>query len=412
MPASHIYDFNQPKDQPLASVSFYNSILHYSNSISNKLALTVMLKQYISDDIKNTSLKNLNDIDNLLSLDFKSGVSFSYTPEKMFRVNGLGMFISVNQREYARVNYTRDAYILTLYGNKSFAGKTANMDGTHFYSIVYQDCKAGLTKQIGKNINVYGGIELVKGHKYYDFNFEKLSVFTEETGEYINLRIKGQVRTTDTITQKLSAINGTGYAAVMGGNWQNKKKTIGITIELNDIGAVNWKRKMHTIPVDTGFTFDGIELDIFNTSVSNPLNIKDSLNNLIWEKASDEAFSEMLPATGYAAITTVVSPKILFNIGLNYYFGAKLPPLFFINPELRLSDRFVTEICLSFGYVENFNAGAGLKYYGKKGMSAYLEIANVPALAALKKSYTQAIYLGCVYKIGNRSKSNSYNSYR
>lgn len=223
---------------------------------------------HINNDLKDASSKKLSALNYFggeINGEFKVLSGANPDTSKSSKFFGIG-FSSNLQGD---LRFTKDLFDLTFYGNKKFAGQTLNFNKTSFNSLAYSTLEftLGKTKKtLGKNTFSYWvDFGLLLGHSVRDFDFKEASLFTEASGDYIELTVKNSsILVSDTLSTNF--IQGIGGKLDLNFIYQTEKSKTFISIE--NLGAIAWNDAV-SADIDTTFRFDGVEVgNIFELSDS------------------------------------------------------------------------------------------------------------------------------------------------
>lgn len=252
-----------------------------STGITQKFMNKFIFPDYISDDLKAESAKKLS-ISNYFGgegfgeLKLLFGANPDSSNSAKFFGIGFGTSIEGN------LKFTDDLFNLTFYGNKPYAGQTLSFDDTRFNLSAYSfiEFTLGKTKKL-KNKNTFSAwadIGLVLGHNATQFNFEEASLYTEPSGDYLELKVNNSsIMVSDTASTNF--IQGIGGKVDLNFIYQTESSKAFFSVE--NIGGIAWNNAT-TADIDTTFRFEGIEVgNIFelSDSVFNEITTFDSLYN-------------------------------------------------------------------------------------------------------------------------------------
>lgn len=178
------------------------------------------------------------------------------------------------------LNFTKDMFDLTFFGNQPFAGVTLDLNNTSFKSVSYSylDFTIGHTFKKAKATHaVWADLGLVLGHNYSNFDLPTATILTEQVGNYLDINIQdGLMEANDTLSTNF--IQGIGGKVNLSYSYSAEKKTF--LFQAKNIGGISWSR-LTSSNIDSTFRFEGIEINnIFQLSDS-VLNEVTSIDSLI-----------------------------------------------------------------------------------------------------------------------------------
>ena len=130
----------EPSEGGIMEITGINGNMHsLSNSLSNKFVYAVFTNKFIDNNLKKTNaISNANNYFN--SINFQL-----YYKSHFKNKSGLGYLISLSDHYYTNIRFSRDYFNFLFYGNKEFAGKTADLSGFKLNFIKYQKLRFGLS---------------------------------------------------------------------------------------------------------------------------------------------------------------------------------------------------------------------------------------------------------------------------
>ncbi|MFH2095333.1 MAG: hypothetical protein ABIJ16_06500, partial [Bacteroidota bacterium] len=217
----------------------FNTFLS-SNSVNSKFVSSLYGKKFIDNEMKaSNKLKSNNVIGN----QDHGNIYFCHMPEKFLGTDHAGYRIGLVYHNHRDMRFTDDIFKLIFYGNKMFAGKTADLSDFQLNLLTYQEFQMGYFKQSTLNENpftYYIGLSFIKGQDYNSLRFNEASLYTEETGEYIDLNLSMTYQAMDTVKAELTEFNGIGGAANFYFSYRNEEKKYSWQLTINNVGFIRW----------------------------------------------------------------------------------------------------------------------------------------------------------------------------
>jgi len=262
--------------------------------------------------------------------------------------------------------FTRDLFNVVFYGNATYANKTADLSGTQVKYMESQSLHFGLsralkTDSLTSKKSIRFGFNVVKGQNWYDIKVDKGSLFTEQNGAFLDIVLKGNSYHSDNTRSDLAAFNGVG----LGLNFAykvEKKNGIQYSVELSNLGLMQWGAHSVRSSVDTSFHFEGL-------AIKNIFTISDStFNNISVAGASDNLKSEtksqtmVLPFTIRGKCLYPLNAKNYLTAELNYKYWANYIPKLMLSYGYRLSTLWSVELSGGYGGYGQMHAGLAAKY--------------------------------------------------
>lgn len=373
-----------------------------SNSINGSFIYAITGDQYIDNAIKNRiHLKPLNFAGN----EDNFNVFFSHVPDSLFGTAGLGYRIGMSYNNHRDIRFSDDLFNLVFYGNRQFAGDTANLD-VQINFMTYQELQAGIFKKYVSDDNsllIYLSLSLIKGQDFNSINVRNTGLFTAETGEYLDLDLTGSYQFMDTVKSDFSDFNGMGTALNFFLDYTDFRKNYKVNLSIENIGFVRWKNQSHTINLDTNIHYKGIEiLNMFDYNDSSYFGIQpDSIVTDFFNHTDTASFTKVLPERIHIAVTGIFADsRLFFTAGAGYMYSANMKlPLFYAKGEYLLNDFFSFSILSGYGGYSGFHLGVGAKLnIMKKKLFINLSSNNFLGFVFVNSPMSQNICAGLSYR--------------
>lgn len=366
-----------------------------SNSIKNEFVNSLLKKKYLSRDLRNNNfVKPVNYFgteDNLC-------IYFAHMPDSLFGYNNIGYRISVENSFHGDARFTKDLYNIAFFGNKQYAGKLADFSSSQITFMKYQQVKFGLFKQSvrdGDPFTIYFGLGLVKGQTLNSVTLDTSNLFTEETGDYLDLNFQALYFSSDTSKKKFYDFNGFGVCADLAFVYEDKKSDFLISCSLNDIGFMWWNKNSMIVPIDTVVHWDGVQLDSLlwgHDTTYNAGLTQDSLLKIVYSKAKKTNFVKVIPEKINIAFTKRYFEKSLHvTLGFAYLYHANCPlPLIYSRGEYFFKNKISVSTQLAYGGYDKLQFGIGLSAMFSKHFKLQLAAGNIMGFILPEKTYAQS----------------------
>ncbi len=212
---------------------------HYaSNSINNSFFDALLTNNYIDNDLKaSNNIKALN----YFGSESFSNISYYFVPDTFICCNDFGFKFDLSNVSRINARLTDDLFNLTFYGNKMFAGETADFTDSFFQSTTYQKFSVGLFKQTyneGNNLTYYIGASIINGQENKYLSLYKSNLFTEETGEYIDFNMQMNYYYSNEGKTDFLENNGIGGAISFAVVYEDTEKDYIINLSIEDLGYI------------------------------------------------------------------------------------------------------------------------------------------------------------------------------
>lgn len=366
-----------------------------SNLLSNKFVMQAYQGAYLDNEIKSYNKPSEN---NFLGYEQNSVLAVTSLPYSLFGRRNTGFRVSVSDHIHLSTRFPQDLYQVGMYGNSSYAGDTAFFSNTTIQYTRYQAIQFGLFKKHYTErevITSYGGISILKGQSLNSVTVEEGKLFTEETGDYIDLQLDGTYISSDTGKTRMYHFNGLGAALNFYVQYENKVKHFSVQASANNLGNIHWNRNSIRIPIDTILHYEGYSLsDGFNMDSSNNSLSVDSLLVNLMKEADSIKVVKVLPERIYVSFTKgFYSDRLLTTLGISGIFNGNMKlPLFYGIANYKFSNNFSTWISAAYGGYSGFQAGLGISVTIKNRLQIKAGSHNIIGIIAPENSYTQAAY--------------------
>lgn len=333
-----------------------------SNSINNKLVFSyldgnpdMMARQSSSDRMQSF---------NKLGFDANSSVFYSFKKDSLLKRGyfPITLFVRFADRRHLDARFSKDAFNLLAFGNKQFAGQSADLSNIGLNYLKYQQIQAGFLSDIDGNNRIGVGISFLKGQDFQYLQIPEAKLFTDSLGEYIDITARLSVGQSDTAKKGWQTFNGLGVSGdfmyefrydILKNNDNVRGK---IRIEFKDFGFIKWNKQSIIQALDTSKHYEGIVINDFtqlnDSSLQNQIDSILPEFNIANEKRSIIVF---LPA--------YLSFSLIQNVGKHHFFAtAMIRSNANFDPFLLIRYRYEINKKLEGGI--SFNAGG----YGRKGI--------------------------------------------
>ncbi|CAG0972413.1 MAG: hypothetical protein HND27_06615 [Bacteroidetes bacterium] len=331
------------------SAGAYSSFNANSNAFTNGFLSAFYNGSFIDSTTKTEVSKKLKNT-NRFGFDYTLHVWGMASIDTFLNKTGYSFVAGIQHSEHIDMRFSKDLFNLAFFGNKSFAGKTADAGNFSFNQLRYQEFFAGYFKQtekFGRLLNEGFTISFVKGEKNAAIKIPEASIYTQEEGKEISLAMQYEYASSDTSKKGVNALNGWGLASdyfteIPIGDCDKMR------FEFTDLGFIFWNKKAFTTTTDTSFVFNGLKIDHildWKDSVNTSLN-NDSLINQLNQKTEFNHYAIALPTTVHFYYQKNFNDKVMIKGGAMMRFFANYTPLlyckfeYYPTPSLCLNWRF------------------------------------------------------------------------
>ena len=367
-----------------------------SNALTTELVNKFIYGGYISTSVKDRVKRKLAYSDRVGG-DVDYGMNVTWKPDSLFHKKNLSVNFSMKDRLHYDAGFSRDFFKVVMYGNKSFAGETADLGNFTLNVLRYQQARISLEWEGDTARGSYGvSASFLKGEKNLAIDADRASLSTSSDGTKIDLDLAMLMRQTDTAHTGIGAFNGYGVSTDFFYEfpyltWYNEGI---LRMEVNDLGFMQWNTNSVYYKVDSSYHYDGV-------SINNILDLKehtlpsgnpDSIikNNV---KYGTEPYITILPAIFTVNATTYFGKKYIFEKGMRFRMKSNCKPFYYATFSWFPIRQFMISGTVAYGGYGNFNAGMELEYNFPKQFRIHLDSYYLTGYLIPKNCSAQGITL-------------------
>ncbi|MEM9023790.1 MAG: DUF5723 family protein, partial [Bacteroidota bacterium] len=193
-------------------VGFRGEYFLNSNALDNDFVLGFLgNRDFIDRPTKDRISQRLDDR-NRIGGEVNYGFHASFPLKKLLgdTLQGWNWFVRLADRQHVDLRFPKDFFDLGFYGNRRFAGDTADLGDFFFNFIGYQQLQAGLLLKHASGHRLGWGVSLLKGERQLTVDAPEVNFFTSELGDRIEVLTRGEVQQSDTGNTSRTAFNGLG----------------------------------------------------------------------------------------------------------------------------------------------------------------------------------------------------------
>lgn len=341
---------------PGYSVGAYGRYQFSSNAIPTNLVWQTYGGKALSRKLREKTSKNLLN-NNRVGADLDYGIFAKHLPDS---TTGIGWFVNVADRTFASAKYPKDLFDVAMFGNASFAGKTAELSNMEFNLLMYKQFGVGILKTVQKEKgkwNIGFGLSLLTGNRNLRFKITEGSLYTDPDGEYLDGEIHGELRSASMGRTQYIAANGLGFSGSFSFGYEAEK--FGIRLNADDLGFISWKKDLKRTDLDSVFRFEGVDVNLFSGDGDPFSSIDlDSVVDGFATVRQGTAYSTTTPGRirleGYYALN---SDNWHIYAGIQYRIAAGYVPLGYIGTSAPLKKGFYIDGRFAYGGFGSWNLG-------------------------------------------------------
>lgn len=342
-------------------LNFFGNFDVTGTSMRKEFLNTLAFGGYIDSEMKDRTMKS-HRANNRVGAFVSGDISYVSGATSLFKSGKYSWLVKAGYYVTGNINYTKDAFKMTFYGNSYLGEDTANLTGTRISGMQFQKAGFGfyhrktgssLTLNLVNVQNQYGGY--IRNGKWYQ----------GADADSINLRLNGDM----TYSTGKDFSKGIGFAVdfdfYLKVPWLKDSATFQFTVQ--NLGAAYMFQPQTRYFADSTYRFSGFTFDQIKNSgnmFGDDFSLLDSLN--IQKKEVKRWV--MVPA--FIQISKLVDLESAKK--LQSFFGIRFYPTIGIVPTgfAGLFYRFVPKVSVSanvaFGGSSIFRGGLMLAYHGNK----------------------------------------------
>ena len=309
------------------SIGFSTEYFFASNAITNRFAIGYFRGEFIDDARKNSVSKNLSP-HNRFGSGFNTEIKFARLNKTIFNLPHSFYSVSLGNHYYINSTFKKDVFELYFRGNKSYAGKTADLGKFKYNQVIYQQLNFTFGHNFMGNENNFGysaGLSFNKGQKLYKISASRASLFTEKNGEYLDLDANLKIHQSDSTKHDINDWNGTGCSADFSFFW-NDQKNNKLKLTAVNFGFINWNNNTAHVVADTSLRFEGVDvakLFLLSDSIKESISLDSSLVEPYLSAREKKSYLSPLPALLSLSYQYILKPgKMDLEAEINYLFFA------------------------------------------------------------------------------------------
>ena len=382
---------------PRLNFSTHGSFDYGSSVASNQFLNKFIVGGRISREDKDKLYKNLR-IRNTVGADVNFKIQTEIPIDSLLGKTYVSLIFGVEYVEHFDTKISNDLVKLIFDGNKQFSGKQADLSKTNFNYFSYQQVNAGFInykKSNGKNAREGIIFSIIKAQQHQAVTVSEGSLFTEQLGNELVFDLNYIYNGSDTVNTGVKAFNGIGISTDYFTEFflKNGGK---ISVNIDDLGFIQWSKKSIQIEADSVFSFDGVEIDdIFdiNDSLISSFS-KDSLLEYVSSKKGNGGYSIALPTAFHLSYTHTFNQKYSSTIGVRYKILSNYVPLIYATFQYKVSSSFIAQANLLYGGYGKLNFGITLAKQIKSKYQIILGTEHLGAYLFPSASYSNNGFLG------------------
>lgn len=344
--------------------------LAFSNSSHAPAAFSnaFIFPAFIDEELKQNANSSLNATKNKFGAELKGNAAVLYRSKSHKYAYGL----HYGMRSIYAGTYPGDAFRLVFDGNIPFENREADLSNTRLQFLSWQSLGFEFRRYFS-NLELGLRISAIHGISSSRLKLHHGGLFTANGGEYLELNYAGNLFSSSTFSNRLSAKPSPG--AGLGFSLKTKSGKFPLLIEVDDLGIIQWNNDSKFYESDSTFRFRGILIpDLFSINDST-LMLGDSLQKVLDRIEKQDIRNQFTPAivsfrTGYQ-----ISSKSLLQLSVSHRFISSYLPL------IRLG------WSQSFGKTSGITLWLGYGGYGRLNSALEVTLLSTPKHRLLIRSF-------------------------
>ena len=340
---------------------FSSEYFFSSSAIKSRFAYAFFINDFIDEDLKNSVSSELKD-HNRFGSGFQAMFFYKQKTDSLFGLPNSFFSISLENHNHISSEFSSDAFEIYFRGNKSYAGKTADLGDFKYDQVYWQDINFTFGHEFTRNLHRFGftlGLSLNKGERLFQIDAPRASLYTQEFGEWLDLDAAIEIYQNDSLANDFLSWNGTGGSFNGSFFWQDKKKNV-LEVTVSHVGFIAWNKNSSFVNADTSFRFEGIdvsELFDFRDSVHTFISIDSSLVEPYLSSRIKKSKSIMLPSLMRLNYHYRLTERLDLEAEGRYHLFANALPGGSLRAGYNLGQKQRVGVSVSYGDYTDFNAG-------------------------------------------------------
>lgn len=353
---SLLFEENYPGNKTVFGFTVDYSIA--SVSIAVKFQNAFLQSKFIDNDLKDESLDMMKD-ENRIGSRLNAGTYFRKNSKRFWGIDSASWFVAVKERSHFNSLFPKDLFGLYFYGNKTYAGKTADVSDLNYRSVIYQQIEYGILKEKIRNEKKTGfavSVSALNGQRYLEITTANGTLFTQSDAEYIDMNIDLKSQQSDSTKHNFGNSNGLGASACFM-FYCSKENKYRLSFSATDIGFIAWNGKSNYFEVDTNYHFEGVIVNNLFDSLYLDLKGEQDFKEGFKKNREAKSFTSLLPfCFGLSYERILIPGKLTAAVSVEHILNADFIPQ--------------TSLLASWAFSKKTRGGISVQYGGYGGLNA------------------------------------------
>ncbi|MBX7093126.1 MAG: hypothetical protein K1X56_00270 [Flavobacteriales bacterium] len=338
----------------------------------------------LKSDVRNDLKK-----ENRAGAEIEYGISYYNYGKQIFGRPDWSWFAGISSHEFYNGSFSKDLFSLVFFGNREFAGKTAELAPLHFNSISFSKLSWGV---FSKSTQSSISLSLVAGHQFSSLETSKADLYTAADGSALALTLNENYYRSDSSATSGIALNGWGAATDMVFNFNTgKNRSVKLNqsfrLTLRNFGFIRWNSSSLYQHKDSSYSYTGFEVNNLLNGVSDPF-ASTNLQDTLGIRYEQKMVTQFLPFTFSLEATTITftEKKIQPFYGVRLRANANYKPMIHLGMQYNPKEHIALSLYGAFGGYGGFRAGINANAKIGQHLQLGIYTGNVTGWF-LKKSY-------------------------
>lgn len=376
---THTYDFFRNNNASRQHAVTLNTFGQFgSNAITTDFVYSFLNGQYLDDATKDPVRDKLGRY-NRAGFDWMTEISYLNMGDSVLGKHW-GYYLGIKNRMYADTRFNQDLFNLTFYGNRDYAGQTADFGNLNADLVMYQQFQVGFVKQIvaSNDLHTLGfGVSFINGNLRNSITGTRGTLYTEANGDYLDIDAAVSLQRTDPTHTNFLANNGSGLSADFFYEGRLDEKNI-VSLSLNDFGFINWDRPGDQLSIDSTLHFTGVQVEnIFTTTGTDFSNFADTMSQYLHTRSDYRYGLMMLPINLSLSYTRLLGERVMLQGGMQLRTMNGFSPLIYAKGIFYPHKHVMIGTTIGYGGFTTLNVGLDLGFDFGKGWIVQINTRNL-----------------------------------
>ncbi len=384
-------NWTNTRHQSYAQISgnggFVSSGFH--NSFINEL----MTKDVLSSEVRVEQLDGLNSFTRIGG-DYNYGLSAGLS----LKNQNHQLSVWVSDEAHAHGKIPKDLMSLGLFGNKGFAGDTAQIANAELNLTRFQKFGIGWLYSPSEDVSIGLRLSVINAETLFELHTRSTQLFTSALGDTVYADVDAGGQFSDTANIGFGKTNGGGaavdlvYTQFMGA--EDDKWRLDLMVQ--NLSLVQWSPQSIQIDLDEKISFSGINVGDITQIENQDFDLADSLQ-MEFEKATRYGtITRLLPGGMQAKISQIKARGIEMEFGGAARWNSGYLPYAWVASRFQFNESVESGASVGYSGYAGLQVGLNAGYIGER-INAAIQVQNVDAILFGKTRAGAGIRLSIQY---------------